>query len=373
MKLIFSLLLIATIAYANNTAQLMQQALNSLVQLLPLSSSEMKFTDPQFEKEIKKHLVDLESNFLAAKHSKELHRNTLEPSYETILEQIEEAKISFNSDNKYMARMKINQIGYLCLSCHTQFPKDKLKTQITNHKLIDKVFKTDAFNRGNIQFILRDYQDALKSYEKVIAKRIILNNIKSKSDDSLLPQKQLFDKRLYQSIFNSVLIYTKIQNAPNKAQEFINKLDSQYRLPKYLISEINKWNKQLNFWQKGVNLKKKIKSMHQESVLDGSHDIDLMMVSGELARNYYSSPRKTKEGEVLFWLAMAEFRFGKNMFFSLGDIYLKQCIHHYQKTKMAKKCYDAYEEEIIFRNTGSSGVFLPEATKKELDTLKALL
>ena len=33
----------------------MQQALNSLVQLLPLSSSEMKFTDPQFEKEIKKH------------------------------------------------------------------------------------------------------------------------------------------------------------------------------------------------------------------------------------------------------------------------------------------------------------------------------
>lgn len=370
----FFIFLIAISASAKNTPEAMQGALSALIELLPYTSSELKFSDPNHEKLIRQSLEKLTVNFHQAKHSKEIKRPTLEPSYNTLLKQIEEAKIQFSAGNKHYARIKLNQIGHLCISCHTQFPKDRLKNQITNHRAIEKAFKEDNFNKANIEFILRDYQKALGSYKIFIKERAKKNKSNAKTDQYLLPQKQLFDRELYQAVFNSILIKTKVNGDAKQALKYLEEIDNEIDLPKYVLTEMEKWEDQLKKWTgQEVDIKKQIKSLKTESVLDGDHDIDLLMISGKLSKESYTAPAQLKQSDLLYWMAMTEYRIGKNSFYSLGDIYLKKCIEIFQKTKPAKDCFQAYEEEVMFRHTGSAGVFLPQEVKDELKALKLLL
>ena len=369
----FFIFLITTSTFAKNTPEAMRGALSALTELLPYTSSELKFSDPHHEKSINQALEKLTVNFQQAKHSKEIKRPTLEPSYQTLIKQVEDAKVHFSAGNKHYARIKLNQISHLCISCHTQFPEDRLKSQITNHQAIEKVFKEDDFNKANIEFILRDYQKALSSYKKFIKKRAKKNRSNAKTDQYLLPQKQLFDRELYQAVFNSILIKTKVNGDAKEALKYLKNIEREIELPKYVLTEIEKWEDQLRKWTGEVNINKKIKSLKTDSVLDGDHDIDLLMISGNLSKKNYTDPAQLKQNDLLYWMAMTEYRVGKNSFYSLGDIYLKKCIEIYQKTKPAKECFQAYEEEVMFRHTGSSGVFLPQEVKEELKALKSLL
>lgn len=381
--------LVATVALAKPlkpTAVMMQDTLNSFVKLLPYTSNEMKFTDPKNEKEIKRNLELFYHNFSQTKHSKDIRKQTLQPSFKVLSEQIEDALINFRSGNKAFARLRLNEAGYLCLSCHTQFSKDKVKTQITNDRLIQQAFKDDLYAKANLQFILRDYQDALKTYQSVISDKIVRNLEKSKSNKYLLPKRQFFDRQLYGALHNSLLIYTKVYSDPAAAIKLLNGYKVSYNLPNYALEDINSWIKQLKEWEDDAKaiqekeisqatidkiikrLEKKYKKK-DNSPLSGDFDIDLMLMSGALSKYYLAQPKKTKKGDVLYWMALLEYRIGKNMFFSLGDHYLKECINTYSKSKVAEKCYNTYREEVEFRYTGSSGSFIPEHVKKELEDL----
>lgn len=369
--LIFSLLIFP--AFSKTTPELMQNALDAMINLVPYSTASMKYSDPANKDTIKKSLTKLHTNFEQAKHSKELFRRNFDPSYKTILDQIEDAKLQFSAGNVHYSQIKVNQISHLCLSCHTQLPKDRLKKKFVNNENINAVFQEDQYNKANILFILREYQSALDTYYSFVEKRSVRNLENAKTDRYILPEKQLYDNKLYQSVFNSLLIYTKVESSPDKALAYIQKLEKQIDLPNYINSELNKWKKQLNNWKTATPLDKRLEKLKEKPFLNGDHDIDLLMISGLLSQKNMQSSKKVKQSDLLYWLAMAEYRIGKNSFYSLGDIYLKRCIQEFQKTKAAKECFKAYEEEIMFRHTGSGGVFLPKKIKDELESLEKLI
>lgn len=388
LKFVLSIGFISTPLYAASTADIMQRALDNFIQILPYTTSEMKFTDPNNEKILKKNITELYGNFKSADHQKIIKKTTLQPSYNIMLDQLENALINFRSGNKAFARLRLNEVSHLCLSCHTQFSKSKMKTRITNNKSIQKAFKDDNYSKGNIYFILRDYNEALKAYKQTISERIVANLEASKDGKYLLPKKQFFDPKLYGSLHNSLLIYTKVLNAPKDGITMLQGYKKTYNLPDYAVKDIDDWTNQFKYWvdyneelkESKVNSKQidKIfsrmeKKFKNDSPLSGDFDIDLMMMSGVLTKYFHQQPNKSKLGEVLYWMAMSEYRLGKNLFYSLGDHYLRQCIEIYAKSKVAKKCFDAYEEEVLFRFTGSGGVFLPENVKKEIEELKKKL
>lgn len=48
--------------------------------------------------------------------------------------------------------------------------------------------------------------------------------------------------------------------------------------------------------------------------------------------------------EMLFWLAKCERSLSTLDWYSLNEIYLKECIVQYPKQSYSKACYDAYAE-----------------------------
>ena len=105
----------------------------------------------------------------------------------------------------------------------------------------------------------------------------------------------------------------------------------------------------------------------------GKNDVTLLVASGVLSHYLNDKPQSKLAPQILFWLGVADKQLGSTYLFSLGDLYLKECIQQYPKSTFAKKCYREYEDNLIFGYSGSSGTDIPEDEKKELARLKALI
>ena len=72
-------------------------------------------------------------------------------------------------------------------------------------------------------------------------------------------------------------------------------------------------------------------------------------------------------------MSVAEKRLSNTYFFTLSELYLKDCIKKYSSSSYAKKCYNLYEDNILAGYTGSSGLDIPVDEKEELKRLKKYL
>jgi hypothetical protein len=113
--------------------------------------------------------------------------------------------------------------------------------------------------------------------------------------------------------------------------------------------------------------------MKKEIIFTGEEDVTLLISSGVLFNFLVENPDSALAPEILYWLSLAEHRMGQSYFFSLGDLYLKDCIRKYPSSPYAKKCYQEYADSIEAGYSGSSGTDIPAGEKRELNKLKSLL
>ena len=105
----------------------------------------------------------------------------------------------------------------------------------------------------------------------------------------------------------------------------------------------------------------------------GDNDITLLIASGILSKHLNDNPKAENAPEILYWMSVAERRLSSTFFFTLSDLYLKNCITSYTKSPYAKKCFNLYQENLEFSFTGSNGRDLPPEEKMELSRLKKFL
>lgn len=370
-------------AKKESTKSVMQDAFYSLTQLLPLISSEMKFSDKKNEKMISNHITRMTKAFEKGSHKNMLKSPSFKPNIEAMVSNLEAAQISFNDDNKSFARVRLNESTSLCISCHTQLPKDKVMTLLTNPKSLEEKLNGNHFELGNLYFILRNYKKAISHYLSYIK-----DKSKKRSKDINL-SGEFFHKYLYNSYFNIVYITAKVLKSPKKTLSILEGLEKAYAIPSYLRSDIVIWKNRAKFWNKKypklskkkfsrkeitkiINNLESMMIIENSVILSSDYDYDLMLLSGILA-NSLVNDKKVNKGLALYWLGIAEYRLGKSIFYNIGDQYLKRCITDNKKKAIASKCFQALESEIIFRNTGTSGTHIPSSVKKDLDRLQKLL
>lgn len=380
LTILLSIASMTAIAKKTSTIDTMHDALNSLTNLLPYMTSHLKFSDPRFEKEIEKELIKMKISFVQAKHNKDLKTPTFLPSYELLVKSLDDSLTHFQSQNKAFARLKINEMTYLCLSCHTQIPQDKVTSFILNDKKLTTLLKDDQVQLSQLYFILRNYSKSLEYINKYIFVKLNKREGVSKH----------FDKKLYRSIYQSLLIYLKVQRAPDKANQFLTKIAKYKNTPEYLTTEIKNWKKQITPWIKHQRIlskldleAKEVTTIIQEIekhmkktqgvLVQGDYDIDLMIISGVLANQVMQNPKRKNLESHLYWMGIAENKISKNILYSLGHYYLKSCIQIKSKNPIRKKCYQQLEDDIKFKYTGSQGENIPEEILKELKSLKKLL
>jgi hypothetical protein len=392
MKYFLAILLtysIANVSKADETKKVMQKALDSIIHLAPYMSNEMKFKDPDNEKKIALHLNKIVKNFKSAKHVSKLNLPGFSANFRMITEHLDDTLFNFNNNNKPFARLRLASTTSLCLSCHTQLPKDHLTSYILNSEAVTPESFENNYEYGNFLFLLRSYRKAIKAYKTSISERLEKQIEIKKIQKILGDSSGQYDKILYNSFKNILTINAKVLRKPRAAINLFKGYLSSSQVPKYVKQDLEIWIKELKKWDNSNDLKIKFKSdedvdkfiqkylvkLDQEGMglATGEYDVDLLVTSGILSNYLTDHPKNKYAAEILYWIGISESRLSKNMFFTLGDLYLKECITRYPKSKIAIKCYNEYENEIQFRFTGTIGTNIPKSKKAELKKLKSLI
>lgn len=370
----------------NETKQVMHQALDSLIHLIPYNS-ELKFNDANNTKIIDFHLNRIANAFKSAKHIKDFKSPSFTPNYQVIKEHLDDTIMAFNNNNKVFARLRFNATTSICMSCHTQLPQDQMTSYLLNSEKVNRNYFANEYEHGNFQFLIRSYHSAISTYKRAIRERIAKRDDLLKIQNILGENYNQFDKILFNTFKKILIIYTRILRQPESAIELFNKYIGDKKIPHYIQQDLKNWIQQLERWKGNKDIQKKytqdeqlqafinkyVSPLENQSAMSGDYDIDLLITSGVLSNYLHQNPKTKFTGDILYLEGIAENRIDKNIFFTLGDLYLKECILRYPKTPIAKKCFNEYKEEITLRYTGSIGTNIPNNKKRELEKLKKLI
>lgn len=325
--------------------------------------------DAQKKEELLKNLNDLSVFFKSAKHVEYFQRPGFRPSLDTMNIHLAETINSVTNNHFSFAQKRLSALTSLCISCHSQLSSKGAENAFST--LINKAkreeFESDyAF--GNYLYLIRNFAESEKYLNLSIEGAL----------------KESKSHELYSSLRRTISIYTKISFDYQKAKNFTEKYSAEKQMPKLAKSMVSSWDAGLLKWkdfnpQKVTDIDAFIRTYLspleevKEVTGEGDNDITLLIASGVLSKYLNDNPKSKNTPEILYWISVAERRLSNTYFFTISDLYLKDCIKKYSKSPFAKKCYNLYESNIEEGFMGSSGLDVPPSEKQELVKLKSFL
>lgn len=375
-------------AFANKknttTKEVMNEILQSFVNLVPYSTDEMKWKDPNAKAYIQGNLQKISEAFKDAKHMSALNLPGFRPSYEVVRDHIDATLDAFNTDRKVFSRARLKAMSQLCMSCHTQLPQSKQSESFKALSTISRNSFASDYEYAEFLYMIRDYPKAVRYYENEIESRIKKNDELRKLNKN--DSAKYLDFTIEHSLRKYLTIYTKVNYAPEKAIGFLERFQDHQGFGMGLKNEIKNWIKDLKAWQKTsfkgkisnekdlrIFIDQHLKKYETDSPEIGVDDVSLLVANGALYSFLNSYPKSSSSPEILYWLAESDKVLNQSYFFSLSDIYLRECITKYPSSDFAPKCYKSYEESIQFGYSGSSGTNIPKEELDKLEKLKALI
>jgi tetratricopeptide (TPR) repeat protein len=363
----------------------MNQVYESFIKLVPYIYSDKLINegkDKKVQDEITLYLTDLQKAFKNAKHVNLLKIPGFKPSLETIDGHIQDTIDSVNSKSKVFAHARLKAMTALCVSCHSGI-SDKVARNAFGDAIASvkrDQFESD-FQYANYLYLVRKFTEAKTHYEFAI--RSATAKVDKAPKGALLDDK-VVNGDIYTSLRRVLSIFTKISLRPDRAIDFLNRYKNDKNISKYTRTDIDLWIKSLEKWKNfDINSVKNINDFiaknlaplenSKDKVNTGDHDITLLISSGVLTKYLNDNPKSDLTPNILYWLAVAERRLSTTYFFSLSDLYLKECMIQFPKSSIAKKCYQEYEDNVIFGYSGSSGTDIPSEERRELERLKTLI
>ena len=347
---------------------------NSFLQVIPYlysdeNSIEVLKKDKAKKEALLKNLTDLSDFFKSARHVEYLDRPGFRPSLESMNSHLSDTINSVQSNNFIFAQKRLGSMTSLCISCHSQL--SSMGAQNAFGEALNKT-KRDEFDSdfgyGNYLYLIIQFDESEKYLNLALEKALA----ESRSHE------------LYSSLRRIISIHTKISFNYSKANAFVVKYESDKRMPLLAKETVAAWRKSLESW-KDFNpakvtsidsfIKKYLSPLEELKEVKGlgDNDITLLIASGILSKYLNDNPKTENAPQILYWLSVAERRLSNTFFFTLSDLYLKNCIKLYSKSPYAKKCYALYEENLEFGFTGSGGRDFPPEEKMELSRLRNLL
>jgi len=285
-----------------------------------------------------------------------------------MLNHLKSAKKVFREENNYFAATMFKDIPNICVSCHNQDKIEKGFTMDTQRLDFDSDYEYAEYN-----YMARNYNKALKYFD-----------LSLKGEGSALSEKDV-----YPSLRKTLTIYTQIEKDPHHAISYFEKFLVRKDIPLMVRNDIRDWISGLQDWDKHDDLKIKklnwanLKPLVEKYLvpmskggafnLDGKQQITYLRLAGLLYDYLQDGPNVKDTPEVLYWLAVCDRMLNYDYFFSLADLYLKECITSFSKSEIAPKCYQEYKEYINYAFTGSGIQEIPQDIQLELKTLKKKL
>jgi hypothetical protein len=343
----------------------MYEFLGDLIRLQPYMVSEKKFVDPTNAKEIQGYLDHFVLLSKRLPHTQRLNSSSFQIPAQALQAHLAKLSEVFREGRKPFARRMLNATMDGCSSCHTQVPSSPGPVwQFRENELHGNLFEQAEF-----LFATRHYDEALKKYDEFIRQ----------SQKSNSPElKTALQRKLF--------IFVRVMRAPERGAESFQK-DASFSFAPHLKTEVQGWIGAL----KKVSLKKEdeakltaesLENLASQTIpplLNGADQfkpeslVMFLYTSGLIFNFINTHPEKDLTPDLLYWLALCDNHLTQNFFFSLTDLYLKECISRFPKSPTAKKCYNELESSTMLSYSGSGGLHLPTDVKQELDKYKKMI
>ncbi len=342
----------------------MHHIFTNMQKLLPYMVDEEKFTDPKNNKVIGDLLRSSAKITKDAKHSKVLESPGMKVSRDVLEDHFAEIDSVFRVGNKSFARWQLNSTVAICMSCHTQAPSSS-----KNWDLADLTRgPANSFSKAELLFMGRDFDSALKIYSEIV-KGFPTNKTKIQDVEKALERKVVIFSRVKRDFTGGI-----------KSLE--DDIKSNKKLPGYLVKNINAWIALFRIQLRNgfpnpaksndAEIKKyverELKNNLWDDMVDASNPrlVKNLTVSGVLYEYLNTHPKTKLKPDLLYWLAGIDKQLQDALFYSLSDLYLKQCMSEFTKHPTAKKCFEQYKSNMVLSYSGSSGAHLPDDVKKDL-------
>ncbi len=380
MKVLFVFLFLGTTASSNpikekKTAEaqpVMGVFLDEVKSLYPYIVSYEKFSSKQKESEIKQHIEVLLKNSSQLSHFDSFKSLNFKLTTNVMQEHIARLSETFNSGNKIYAHWMLGSLLQGCASCHAQ-----LSSRVTPaYSLMPKDFKGSLFEKAEVFFATRNFSEALKNYNAIIESYPKLG----------ASEEKVSADQLETALRKKLAIFLRIERDPATALVNLNADSANEKLPKNLRELIAAWTKNLQRKELlGLSkaekhsfskLEKLSKTWLQEKGGDSLSNMNpdlapqILLLSGAWYEFLTSTSTPEQTASALYWLSISDRLLNMSYFFSMSDLYLRECIEAYPKSKIAKQCFKEFEKSIEFQYSGSRGLDIPAETKLLLNKLK---
>lgn len=322
--------------------------------------------DPVKKTELLKNLTDISEFFKSAKHVEYFQRPGFRPSLETMNSHLADTISAVTNNNFAFAQKRLNAVTSLCISCHSQLSSQGAANAFGD--AINKAKRADFasdYEYGNYLYLVRHFDESEK-YLNIALERAL---------------KESRSHEIYSSLKRVISIHTKISFNYTKANSFVNKYKVDLQLPILAKNILESWSRELIKW-KDFDVSKvdsidgfintylaPLDEIKEQTSSD--NDITLLVASGVLSKYLNDHPKSESAAKILYWLGVSERRLSSTYFFTLSDLYLKECIKQYPDSDYAQKCYNLYEQNVMFEYSGSGGTDVPPDEKRELMRLRS--
>ncbi|HEY8272014.1 MAG TPA: hypothetical protein VIG33_14075 [Pseudobdellovibrionaceae bacterium] len=348
----------------------MDQMLNEIFNLKPYIVSPEAFSDPKNAQKIDASLKKMVALSVKINHEDKIHKTGFQISGKVLNQQLKEAQIVFNSGSKdYSLWMFKSTLG-VCMSCHTQLPAVSTQFMSQNQSKV----LSNPFEEAEFLFIIRNFKESMKLY--LSALNGYPKNVVSADD---------LEKVLYRQLY----YYVRVQRDLTELAKVLDEDRKNKSLPPHFISKVKGFKTAVLKMQdekyphftaaQTAQLRQYVeKSLKEELAGNFSFDLpkrelEYLKVSSVLYEYLNENPETSLKPDILYWLSFCESKFSQQAFYSLPELYLKQCVMEFSKNPVAKKCLKEYQDLVVMAYSGSSGTHIPEDISKEMKTMQELV
>lgn len=347
----------------------MDQMLQEIFILKPYIVSDVEYSDPKNFEKVNQSLKNMVSLSEKITHEGKIKASGFAISSQALNQQLKEAELIYRVGNKDYSLWMLRSTLSVCMSCHTQLPASSTKFNFFNKENV----LAKPFDEAEFLFIVRNFDKAIPIYDEVIEG---------------YPENGVSLENIEKAVSRKTYYFVRVKrDLPGLAQS-VEKNQKNKKLPEMLRKRLaslkkaaNKANKDgyPDFTSEQEPQLKEYVEAELKDELNGDFDfspqkdISYLKTSSVLYKYLDQYPNTPLKPEILYWLSFCERRYEQKAFYSLPELYLKQCVAEYPGSKVAPSCLKEYQDLVTMAYTGSSGTHIPSDIERELKSLKELI
>lgn len=291
---------------------------------------------------------------------------TYQTSLQILTDQLDQAETELEGGQVEYGMSLLRSATSVCASCHVQDDRTA-KWLAPSGEIMN-----DPFAAGEFFFMTRQYD---RSYDAFVS--------------WLGEQRSLpYDKRTLTAFQRLLITSLQIRRSPDDINRLLNSYIHREDVGYMLRTQLVAWRDGVEELQSLTDISghpgpqalrqlavEWLTSNEKEGLahvyLPENSRPRIVWLRGELYRALTLENDRSMVPRWLYWLAVSDRLLEYRFFYSLADMYLRQCMLEYSNEPVARQCYREYENYIEFFYSGSGGTYIPEDVRSELKSLKS--